>query len=149
MKIEDIQGEVKKVVCFVFENMYFMFPEAIGEDDPAPSLPESCFKATVGVKNSSGMFVFYGSEQLVMEMAKNLLETDRASNESDLIDIFREAANVIAGNLVTTLDLDASVAIDVPVVERLEICSEPETTPGVVFNIDDEFFKMDVKNSII
>jgi len=33
MKREDIQRAIKEVVLDVFENMYFMFPEVIGEDD--------------------------------------------------------------------------------------------------------------------
>ena len=36
MKTEDIQRAVKEVVLDVFENMYFMFPEVIRKDDPAP-----------------------------------------------------------------------------------------------------------------
>lgn len=78
MKREDIQRAIKEVVLDVFENMYFMFLEVIGEDDPVPPFPESCFKARVAVKNGSPAFILYASEQLVADMAKNLLgQTNR------------------------------------------------------------------------
>ena len=50
--------------------------------------------------------------------------------EGGLIDVFREAANVIAGNLITRLALDSSIALDVPVADRLRPCSELLTAPG-------------------
>lgn len=141
---EDMQEGIKKVVRDVFESMYFMFPEAIEEGDPAPPLPESCFKAGVGVKNGSELFVLYASEKLVMDMAKNLFGTDQSVEEADLVDTFREAANVIGGNLVTTLELDTSVGLDVPNAERLQTCSELATAPGAFFDIDGAFFKVTV-----
>jgi len=141
MKSEEIQVAVKKVVLDVFENMYFMFPEAITEDDPVPSLPEKCFRAMVAVKNSSEAFMLYCSEQLVVDMARNLLGRDRAIPEADLVDVFKETANIIAGNLVTTLALDGSVDLDFPVAERLQDRSELRTPPGLIFNIDNEFLK--------
>ncbi|MBW1741186.1 MAG: chemotaxis protein CheX [Deltaproteobacteria bacterium] len=150
MKREDIQRAVKKVVLHVFEDMYFMFPEAISKDEPVLSFPESCFKARVALKNGSEVFMLYGSEQLVVDMAKNLLGIDQPIAETDLIDVFKEAANVIAGNLVTSLALDSSVALDVPAAERLQDCSELRKAPGaqeVVFKIDDEFLKIAVMTS--
>ena len=141
---EDMQEGVKKVVRDVFESMYFMFPEVIEEGDPAPPLPESCFKAGVGVKNGSEVFVLYASEKLVMDMAKSLFGTDQPIEEADLVDTFGEAANVIGGNLVTTLEVDTSVGLDVPNAERLQTCSELATAPGAVFDIDGAFFKVTV-----
>jgi hypothetical protein len=141
VKREEIQVAIKKVVLDVFENMYFMFPEVITEDDPVPSLPEKCFRARVVVKNSSEAFMLYCSEQLVVGMAKNLLGRDHATAEADLVDVFKETANIIAGNLVTTLALDGSADFDVPVAERLQDCSELRTPPGLIFNIDNEFLK--------
>ena len=146
MDKEDIQHAVEKVVRDVFENMYFMFPEVAQDDDQAALPPERCFKARVGVKNGSEVFVFYGSEQLVSRMAKNLLGTDQASKASDLVDVFKEAANVIAGNLVTTTGVDRSVGLEIPVAERLQVCSEPEEPQGAIFNIDGEFFRLAVMN---
>lgn len=146
MKTQDIQSAVTGVVLNVFENMYFMFPEPVSEDDPVPSHPESCFKAKVAVKNGSPALILYGSEQLVMDMARNFLGSDQQIGESDLIDVFKEAANVIAGNLVTTLAIDGTVGLEVPVAERLQACSELRTAPGTIFNIDDEFFKVAVES---
>ncbi|NVM22664.1 MAG: hypothetical protein HWN68_12905 [Desulfobacterales bacterium] len=147
MKREKIQEAVKEVVLYVFETMYFMCPEVVAEAGPVPSVPKCCFKARVAVKNSSEVLMLYGSEQLVMEMGKNLLGTDWPIAESYLIDVFKEAAGVIAGNLVTALALDSSIAIDVPVAERLDDCSQLRRHSGdreVVFNIGDEFFKIAV-----
>ncbi len=150
MKREDIEGAVKEVVLDVFEKMYFMFPEVIAEDDPVPSFPESCFKASVAVKNGSEVLMLYGSEQLVVDMAKNFLGVHEPIAEGDLIDIFKEAANVIAGNIITRLAIDSSIALDVPVAERMQASSEPPTAPRAqeaIFNIDDEFLKVAVVTS--
>lgn len=71
-------------------------------------------------------------------MAKNLLGTDQPIAEADLIDVFKEAASVIAGNLIARLALDSSINLDVPVAERLDDSSELRTAQGareVVFNV--------------
>jgi hypothetical protein len=150
MKREEIQRAVKEVVLHVFENMYFMFPEVIAEDEPVPSFPESCFKAGVAVKNGSETLMLYSSEQLVVDMAKNLLGADQPFAETDLIDVFKETANVIAGNLMTRLGLDSSVALDVPVAERLQPCSELRPVPGareVMFDFEGQLLKVAVVTS--
>ena len=150
MKSEDIQKAVKEVVLGVFENMYFMFAEVIGEDDLVPSLPKSWFKANVAVKNSPVAFTLYGSEHLVVEMAKNLLGTDQPLEEAELIDVFKESANVVAGGLVTRFALDTSVGLDVPVVDRFENRPELPSLPGaqeVVFDFEGELLKVVVVNS--
>ena len=144
MKREEIQRAVREAVPYVFEKMYFMFPEPVFEDDPELSFPESCFKAAVAVKDSSELFVLYGSEKLVMDMAGSFLGTDQVIEETDLVDVFKEAANVIAGNIITTLSLDGSIGLDVPVAERLRDCSESQEAQGIVYNIDDAFFKVAV-----
>ena len=144
MKREEIHKAVREAVPEVFEKMYFMFPEPILENDSELSLPESCFKATVAIKESSELFVLYGSEKLVMDMAGSFLGTDQEIEESDLVDVFKEAANVIAGNIVTNMSLDGSIGLDVPVSERLRDCSEPQNAQGIVYNIDDTFFMVAV-----
>jgi len=144
MKREEIQRAVREAVPRVFEEMYFMFTEPIVEDDPSFFSPESCFKARIGVKNSSEFLVLYGSEKLVKGMAYNLLGKDKPIKETDLIDIFKESANVIAGNIVTTLSLDVSVGLSVPMAERLGDCSELQSAQGIVFNIDNAFFKVSI-----
>lgn len=147
MKKVDIQEAIQKVVLDVFENMYFMFPEVVTEDDPMPSIPKSCFKASVTLKNGSELFVLYAFEQLVADMAKNFLGTDKAIGETDLIDVFQEAANVIAGNFITRIGLNSSIAFNIPVAERSQDCSELRTDPGaqgVVFDFGDQFLKVTV-----
>ena len=150
MKTEDIERAVKEVVLDVYENMYFMFPEVIGKDDPVPAFPESWFKARVAVKNSPVEFMLYSSERLVVDMAKNLLGTDQPLIEAELVDVFKESANVVAGGLVTSLALDTNVRVDIPVAERLENCPELPGPPGtqeVVFNFEGELLKVAVVTS--
>ena len=144
MKRKEIQQAVREAVPDVFEKMYFMFPELVLEDDLELSFPESCFKATVAVKNSSELIVIYGSEKLVMDMAGSFLGTDQVIKDSDLVDVFKEAANVIAGNIVTNLSLEGSIGLDVPVAERLRDCSESRKVQGIVFNINNSFFMVAV-----
>jgi hypothetical protein len=83
-------------------------------------------------------------------MAKNLLGTDRPIAETDLIDVFKETANVIAGNLITRLAFDSSIALDVPVAERLQTCSELRPAPGaqeVMLDFEGQFLKAAVVTS--
>jgi hypothetical protein len=140
MKDEDLTPTIEKVVRDVFEGMYFMFPETMNADDQ-PVLPESCFKASVAVKNSPLVVVLFGSEKLVTDMALALLGPDHPIEEDDLVDIFREATNLIGGNLVNTLDLDKSVGLDVPEVQRFDALEELEAMPGAVFDVDGEYLK--------
>ncbi|NVM56876.1 MAG: chemotaxis protein CheX [Desulfobacterales bacterium] len=145
MKEEDLQRTIKETVLDVFVNMYFMFPEPIGEHEAVSWFPESCFRARVCLENRPEGLFLYGSEQLVAEMAENLLGPDRTIGEADLIDVFKEAANVLAGNLVSRLALGRDVAIGIPVAERWHPRSQTDTAPGsrgIMFHIDDEVLKV-------
>ena len=150
MKKEEIQRVLKDIVLDVFENMWFLFPEAITEGDPAPGLSGPCFKAEVVLKNGAEAFVLYGSEQLVKDMAKNFLGTDQPIAEADLVDVFKEAANVLAGNLVTRLSLNSGLDPGIPVAERLQDCPEFRTPPEdreIIFNIDGQCLRVVVVTS--
>ena len=143
---EEIRDAVERVVGEVFENMYFMFPELVQEHDIDSPLTDSCFKATVKVIGASQIFVLYASEQLVKDMTNNLLGADEALNQNNLVDMFTETANVIAGNLMTALALDTSVSLDIPITERLKICSEARRAAGAMFSVDGHHFKLAVVN---
>ena len=145
MKDEDLTGTIQKVVRNVFESMYYMFPETTEIQDRR-RVPESCFRASVGAENSSLKVVLYGSEKLVKEMATALLGSDRPIEENECIDIFREATNLIGGNLVNAMDLDKSIGLGVPEVQFVNTVKELDTEPGAVFDIDGEFFKAAVLN---
>jgi hypothetical protein len=140
MKDEDLTGAIQKVVRNVFESMYYMFPETLEAQDQPP-VPESCFRASVGIENSPLKVVLYGSEKLVKDMATALLGSERAIEEDECVDIFREAANLIGGNLVNAMDLDKSVGLGVPEVQLVDTVEELDTEPGTAFDIDGEFFK--------
>ena len=140
MKDEDLTSTIQKVVRNVFESMYYMFPETLEAQDQ-PRVPESFFRAGVGIKNSPMQVVLYGSKKLVNEMATALLGSDRPIKEDECIDIFREATNLIGGNLVNAMNLDKSVGLGVPEVQLVDTVKEPDTGTGTVFDIDGEFFK--------
>ena len=140
MNDKDLTGNLQKVVRNVFESMFYMFPETLeGEDQP--SVPESCFKGSVGIQNSPLKVVVYGSEKLVQDMATTLLGSDGPIEENECIDIFREATNLIGGNLVNTLDLDKIMGLGVPEVQIVETVQELEAEPGTVFYVDGEYLK--------
>ena len=142
MKIQDIEEALPKVVRDVFEGMYFMFPQTVRQDNPGPPAPESCFKARICLKHTPIALDMFGSENLVATMASTLLGSDGALEETDLADTFKEAANVIAGNLVTMLKPDRQTGLDVPKAERLQTSSDLEKTSGILFDIDGEYFKI-------
>jgi hypothetical protein len=143
----DLQKAIREVVFHVFENMYFMFPEAVDGIEPARSGPLACLKATVTVRNTPWVFSACASQALVADMAKNFLGTDQSISEVELVDVFKEAVNVMAGNLVTSLALDENVGLDVPVAQKLRGCDELGRSAGVVFSIDSEFLRVGVVNS--
>ena len=141
---EKMMEVIQQVVRNVFEGMYFMFPETMETEDN-PSLPKSCFKASVGIKNSPLKVVMYGSEKLVKDMAAAFLGTDQPVDDNDLVDVFKEATNLIGGNLVNTLNLDKGVGLDVPEVEIVETSGDLVSEPGTFFDVDGEFLKATVK----
>ena len=144
MEQKDVQSAVEKVVADVLENMYFIFPERLESEASESLFPEPPYKATVGVKNGSAVFAFFASEPLLRTMAKNLLGVDQVTQESDLADVFRETANMIAGNLVTELAFDANVSLEIPVVERAKSAQLEKSTSVSCFTLDDEPFKVAV-----
>ncbi|MBW2108105.1 MAG: chemotaxis protein CheX [Deltaproteobacteria bacterium] len=143
MNTRDIQNVLDSVVPHVFEGMYFMFPEVIRED-LQPPMPTLCFRASVAIQNSPFKVVVYGSEKLVQDMAAALLGEGQGVTEKDLKDIFKEAANLIGGNLVTSLAFDKDLVLDVPEVEVLDSPADSDTEPGTVFDVDGEFLKVAV-----
>lgn len=144
MNREKVRKALKEVVSEVFGDMYFMFPDVIEENGPPPPFHKACIKASVAFKNGSYQVFLCASERLVEEMARNLLGETDSGVQIDLIDVFREATNVIAGNLVTKLVLGSSVGLDVPVAERSNDCSGtcgPEGGVEVLFDFDGRLLK--------
>ncbi|NVM22078.1 MAG: chemotaxis protein CheX, partial [Desulfobacterales bacterium] len=115
MKGQNLKQVIEETVLDVFGDMYFMFPEPVGEDEGVSFSAESCFRARVPLENSSEGLLLYGSEQLVADMAKNILGPDQTIGEDELLDVFKETANVIAGNLVSRLGVDSDAALGIPV----------------------------------
>jgi hypothetical protein len=125
--------------------MYFMFPEVLSNDASEHPFAASHFRATVGVRNGSAVFAFSASDPLVRRMAKNILGVDHDPQESDLVDVFKEAANMIAGNLVTELAFDPSVSLEVPAVQRTQVPQKAVPGSCSFFSLDDEPFMVSVQ----
>lgn len=140
MKDQELSDAVQRVVRDVFENMYYMFPEML-EAQHQPPVPKSCFNASVEIKNSPFRVVLYGSEKLVQDMAAAVFGSDRPMKEDECVDIFREATNLVGGNLVNAMDLDKNLALGVPEVRLVDAAGVPEAEEGAVFDVDGEFFK--------
>ncbi|MBW2108264.1 MAG: chemotaxis protein CheX [Deltaproteobacteria bacterium] len=145
MNTQDLQEALERAVQDVFETMYFMFPEPIGSQDNMAYAPESCLEARVNLKNSPHVMVLQGSDKLAHDMAAGLLGTDRPIQPDELVDVFKEAANMIAGGLVTALNLDNRIQLDVPRVKRLPSCLIPKTV--TVFDIDGQWLNAGITES--
>ena len=142
MKNEGFDQAVKGAVSEVFESMYFMFPEWPNGETDRPQVPQSCFSARVGIKGGGELLVLYASSELVSNMAESFLGMSHGLEDADLADIFKEACNVVAGNIVTRLNLDTNIGLGTPVAERMSDCTVVEKNGGSVLSIDGEFMKI-------
>lgn len=142
MKKEAFEKMIRAAVSEVFESMYFMFPEWSNGDEAKPPVPRSCFSAGVGLNGGNELVVLYASTNLVNHMAESFLGMSHGLEDEDLADVFKEACNVVAGNIVTQLNLDTSMGLGTPVVKRMSDCKMVEKCEGSVLNIEGEFLKI-------
>ncbi len=77
MGIKKICKNLKSAISEVFESMFFIFPEEVGEEETGPSLPKSCFCARVSLKGSGVAFILFCSKRVVEDMAENLLGDEK------------------------------------------------------------------------
>ncbi|MBW2108608.1 MAG: chemotaxis protein CheX [Deltaproteobacteria bacterium] len=136
MNTQDMQKALDEAVQDVFETMFFMFPEPLGKDDTAPWVSELIFLARVGLKNTPHAVVLHASETLAHHMAAAIIGTDRPIPEAEVLDVLKEAVNMVGGCLVTFLNLHKQVSLDVPQAERLD--SSPLLKSATVYDVDGE-----------
>jgi len=134
-----------QTVSQIFEDMYFMFPEQISDPDTQFSLPMHCYVAHTEFIKESGSLFFYAEDKLVNQMAMNFLGEKRSFERIELMDIFKESANVIAGNYITATNKPPKVNFKIPVVETITISSwDKDSTYDIdcVYNIENYFFRI-------
>ncbi len=144
MEIKKICKNLGSAISEIYESMFFMFPEEVGEEETGPSLPKSCFCARVSLKGSGVAFILFCSERVVEDMAKNLLGEEKKFDEESLIDVLKEAVNVIAGSLLTKSGIEGDVSLGVPHGKRLEGETEEiivKSACEAVFNVEGEWLK--------
>jgi hypothetical protein len=129
----DCANTLEKTINEVFENMYFMFPEHIVNPSSHFTFPIQCYVAHSNFINEKGLLSIFGTENLVNQMAMNFLGEKRAFEHFELIDVFREAANVIVGNYITSANKPPKVSFEIPVVETTTILS---TEKDCLYQID-------------
>lgn len=137
-----LEETIKAAVCEVFENMYFMFPEWSNGEAAEPEMPQTLFSASVGMNGGGELVVLYASTGLVNHMAESFLGLSHGLEDEDLVDIFKEACNVVAGNIVTRMELDTSMGLGTPVAKRLFDRTLVQRSEGSVLNIDGEYLKI-------
>lgn len=142
MTNEEFSRTVEAAVSEVLENMYFMFPEWPKDGTDRPEVPQSCFSASVGINGGDELLTLYASSDLVSNMAESFLGMSHGLEDADLADIFKEACNVMAGNIVTRMNLDTNIGLGTPVAERMSDCTVVEKNEGSVLSIDGEFMKV-------
>ncbi|MBF0449158.1 MAG: chemotaxis protein CheX [Candidatus Magnetomorum sp.] len=148
--IDDAQTKQKileNTLCNVFENMYYMFPERIIHSYDQFSFPLLCFYTQVPFCENQKRFYLYAAKLLVTKMAKNFLGEERSFEDDELIDIFREAANVIIGNFISASDAAPDVRFQVPVIteKMIKSCvSERSSDIDLIYAIESDFFKIEL-----
>jgi len=134
---------IQQTVNKIFEDMYFMFPEQIITPEDHFSLPMRCYIARTQFKKDKCALVIYAEDQLVNQMAMNFLGEKRAFENIELIDIFREAANVITGNYITASKKPPEVGFEIPVVDIITINSWDKVLSchiNRLYDIENHFF---------
>jgi len=114
---------INQTINSIFEDMYFMFPEQIVNPESLFTLPMNTFVATTRFTKDEGGINLYAEDKLVSQMAMNFLGEKRTFEYIELIDIFKEAANVIVGNYITATNKPPEVGFEIPVVEPTRIIS--------------------------
>lgn len=144
MDTREMCKNLKKSISEVFESMFFIFPEKVGEGETGPPVPENHFCARVSIKGSGTAFMLCSSKPLVESMAKNLLGEEKSMDEESLMDVFKEAVNVIAGNLLTAGDVEGDISLGVPRGERIQGKTGDIAVQSVceaVFSVENEWLK--------
>jgi chemotaxis protein CheY-P-specific phosphatase CheC len=134
-----------QTVSQIFEDMYYMFPELISDPDTQFSLPMHCYVSHTEFIKENGSLFFYAEEKLLDQMAMNFLGENRSFERIELIDIFREAANVIAGNYITATNKPPKVSFKIPVVDTIIVTSWDNDSSfeiDCVYNIENYFFRI-------
>ncbi|KPA13447.1 hypothetical protein MHK_006344 [Candidatus Magnetomorum sp. HK-1] len=105
---------LEKTICDVFENMYFMFPELITHSFNQFSFPLACYNTEVSLVEDKTNFYLFGAQLLVRKMAINFLGEERFFEQDELIDVFKEATNVIVGNFISTSNVVPDIRFEIP-----------------------------------
>jgi len=136
---------LEKTTSDVFENMYFMFPEHVKNPDSHFSFPIQCYRAHSNFIKEKGSLSIFGTDRLVNQMAMNFLGEKRNFEHLELIDVFREAANVIVGNYITSANKPPEVSFEIPVVDTTLIISINKGDPYQIdryYDIENQFFRI-------
>jgi chemotaxis protein CheY-P-specific phosphatase CheC len=138
-------GIVEQTVNKIFEDMYFMFPEHIMKPETHFSIPIQCYVAKTQLKREKSAIFIYAEDHLVNQMAMNFLGEKRNFGHIELLDIFKEAANVIAGNYLTASNKPPEVSFDIPVVNKTSIVSwdkDHSCQIDLIYDIEKYFFRI-------
>jgi len=135
---------LERVVCELFEQMYFMFPE-VGVHGRVPEGSPDVF-IEARVKIDSGELVVVCSEKLAQKMAGNMFEGGRPLSGDVLTDIVREAANIIAGNCINEMGLGGNLSADIPVF-RVKAAPHVYTVAGdpLFFDVEGEIMSVGLR----
>lgn len=135
---------IESTVGTVFPQMFFMFPviACAGDMTENSRYNGPCYASYVAIRGNEEIVVeCLGSEKLVVGMAENFIGVQGTIGEAELLDVFRETANVVAGNLVHAFGMGSEADLQVPSVVKLKRCPEAGAA-GITFDVDGEFFKV-------
>lgn len=138
----DVEQALKKVVLDVFEQLYFMFPQEIPVNYAA-FFGRPCFTAHVALGEEGGMqLLIAGTEAMLLEMAKNMFGDTQTLSSQALEDVVREAANIIAGNLINECGFSGNLSADIAVTRSQGDFTLADAGNGMTlcFEADNEVF---------
>jgi CheY-specific phosphatase CheX len=131
---KEIQQAALGAISHVFETMFFVFLDPLDPDsgDPLPRTrtpKENWLKSRIGFQGHlKGQLRLFLPFPLARDMATNFLGLEEAASEQQVMDMSKELANMICGNLFSRYDRAQGYALTIP---EAEVINGEETTgPG-------------------
>lgn len=136
---ENLRAAALQAIANVFETMFFVFLEPLdpgtdeGRTAGSAAAPEWLL-CTVGfqgrVLGSLRLWVPYG---LAQELATNFLGLETEASEIQALDMVKELANMVCGNLFSLYDRHQATLLDLPSAERVRRDPGPfDPEPGAL-----------------
>jgi CheY-specific phosphatase CheX len=132
---ESIRNAALSAMLHIFETLFFILLDPVeGKDLPdRASLPDPFLKSEIPFEgNFSGSLSLLVPYSLSEMLAQNFMGFEEEVNESQILDVSGELANMICGNLFSVLDKNSVYVLGTPATQKIS----PSDGPGPLEKAD-------------